>query len=163
MKPFPSSNRGVETAPMYVAFSAFVMVLTAGIVYPALMEFQDNMKIGKAMKEMRRLGATIDEVCTIGDAGTVTRIDLDIPEPFYIKVHPDRLILRKDYGDGKAEGDSFEESELKLKSEIGDKMIKQGAADQNWITGKYQVILLCYDESFSDPKIEEGQIFVKNK
>ncbi|MEA3255393.1 MAG: hypothetical protein U9Q22_06115 [Candidatus Altiarchaeota archaeon] len=94
------SNKGVETAPFFLVFSAVILVLTAAIVFPAMTNWQVIMNEGRAVKETMKLRNAVNEIHAMCDIGSVELVTLSLPPGYTINVNHDSLTLKdEDYGD----------------------------------------------------------------
>lgn len=104
MKSFFSSNQGVESAPLILIFAAVVMVLTASIVFPALMEWQDQVNKAQTIKEASRLRDAISRTHSMGDVGSVEWVILNIPRGHCLQISGGKIYAR-----GPCEGPEMDE------------------------------------------------------
>ncbi len=93
MRSLLRSKKGVETAPFFMIFAAFVLVMTATIVFPAMTEWEKIMDKGKATKETIKLKETIDEIHIMADVGSVEVVELAIPPDYQINIESSKLTL----------------------------------------------------------------------
>ncbi|HDI72648.1 MAG: hypothetical protein DRO76_03685 [Candidatus Altiarchaeales archaeon] len=94
MKSLFKSKKGVETAPLFLIFSAFVLVLTAAIVFPAMTEWEKTMDKGKAIKETIKLRNAINEIHAMSDIGSVEQVSVSLPPGYEIAVNSRSLVLK---------------------------------------------------------------------
>jgi hypothetical protein len=94
MKSILKSKKGIETSPLFLIFSAVILVLTAAIVFPAMMEWERVMDKGKAIKETVKLRNAINEIHLMGDLGSVEQVHLNLPQPYEIEVKTGSVVLR---------------------------------------------------------------------
>jgi hypothetical protein len=79
MPSFFKSNKGVETAPLVIAFSAIVILLAAAIILPELGKWNSAIDKAKTLREAKKLAAACDEVIVMGDSGSVQEVGVDVP------------------------------------------------------------------------------------
>lgn len=94
MRSLFKSKKGVETAPLFLIFSAFVLVLTAAIVFPAMTEWEKTINKGKAIKETIKLRNAINEIHAMSDIGSVEQVSVSLPPGYEIQVNPGSLVLK---------------------------------------------------------------------
>ncbi|MFZ2456246.1 MAG: hypothetical protein WAX07_07205 [Candidatus Altiarchaeia archaeon] len=81
-----SCKKGVTSAPFFLIVSSIVMLFTMGILFPSfqnwLIQINDNM----AIKEAVKLRNSLDEIHTMGDIGSVERVDMNLPPGYCIDI-----------------------------------------------------------------------------
>lgn len=101
MLSFFKSCKGIENAPLLLVFSAFVLFLTVAVVVPALSDMEDVLNQGKAVKEAERLRDAINEIAAMGDYGSITNIELNIPRGYFLDVYSgDKIVVKKQNEEG---------------------------------------------------------------
>jgi len=80
MPSFFKSNKGMETAPLFIIFSAVVILLAATMILPELGKWNASIDKTKTLREAERIQAACDEIMKMGDTGTVEEINVDVPK-----------------------------------------------------------------------------------
>ncbi|MBN2251023.1 MAG: hypothetical protein JW724_02995 [Candidatus Altiarchaeota archaeon] len=80
------SNKGLETMPYFLAFSAFVLFMSAVLVFSFLQDWQKMMDNSKARNEAIKLRNAINEIHAMGDVGSIEKINLQIPSGYIISI-----------------------------------------------------------------------------
>ena len=92
-------RKGIETTPFLLIFSAIVMVVTLSIVMPALLRWWNLLEKQRAVHETERLVEGIHNAHLIGDLGTIEKIELNLPQGYYINVLGDENQIQLREGD----------------------------------------------------------------
>jgi hypothetical protein len=86
------SNKGIETAPLFIIFSAVVILLAATMIMPELAKWGRINDYNKTKKEAVRVSEAIDEMRKLGDSGSAQEIHVDVPANCYIRFEVEGII-----------------------------------------------------------------------
>ena len=79
MKPVKTNCKGVETAPLFIVFSAIIVVILAGFMFDEMSKWGRVNDWMKTQKEAKRVAETVDEMMLLGDTGSAQTIHVDVP------------------------------------------------------------------------------------
>jgi type II secretory pathway pseudopilin PulG len=158
MPSFFKSNKGVETAPLVIAFSAIVILLAATMILPQLGKWNATLDNAKALREANRLAAACNEVLKMGESGSVEEVYVDIPASCCVQVtDPEDLYGMHLYSYCSIPNQNFERKAIPTEGYLKTKI------DNNRICGTSVDVIIAYGDE--DNSIPKGSyiIYVSNK
>ncbi len=71
--------------------SAMIMMFTLSVVFPALQQWMIKTDDGITLKETQKLRNAINEIHSMGDVGSIEKVQMNLPPGYSIKVRGDHL------------------------------------------------------------------------
>jgi hypothetical protein len=81
-----SSRKGMQSAPFFLIVSSIVMLFTMGILFPSFQNWLIQINDTMAIKEAMKLRSSLNEIHTMGDIGSVEKVDMNVPSGYCIDI-----------------------------------------------------------------------------
>ena len=87
------SRKGVESAPFFLIVSALIMIFTLVMFFPPLSDWSTKMNDAAAMRETQKLRDALNEISSMGDVGSIEKINMNLPDGYFIEVRETELYM----------------------------------------------------------------------
>ena len=88
-----NSKKGVESAPFFLIVSALIMIFTLVMFFPPLSDWSTKMNDAAAMRETQKLRDALNEISSMGDVGSIEKINMNLPDGYFIEVRETELYM----------------------------------------------------------------------
>jgi hypothetical protein len=147
------TKKGVETAPLFIAFSAIVVLITVAIMLPELNKWNAINDKAKTLYEARKLAAACDEVLKMGDSGSVEEVHVDVPRGCCLRfTDPIKDYYGSIFSYCNIPNEKFEPIETETNASL------KSRTDNNEICGTSVDVIIAYGEE--DNSIPDGSYII---